>query len=277
MTFAPLEREDYEEPRCLLNMDPPNAETPVSTIPQLRVREKLDEYMSRRDYDGAERHLRYWLEEARAGRDLRGELMVRNELIGHYRKTGNRDAALTQADAAIALLEPLGLGGSVSAGTTYVNAATAMNAFGENERALELFHRARETYEAASADEALLGGLYNNLALVETALGRYDDAAAHYERAMAIMGRQPNGALEQAITCLNMADLAAARYGMERGEARIFTLLDQAQELLDRPEAPRDGYYAFVCEKCAPSFEYYGYFLAAEELKRRARAIYERT
>ena len=60
-------------------------------IPQQRVIEKLDEYMSRRDYAGAERHLLYWLEEARAGGDLRGALMLRNALVGHYRKTGQRE------------------------------------------------------------------------------------------------------------------------------------------------------------------------------------------
>ena len=38
---------------------------------------------------------------------------------------------------------------------------------------------------------------------------------------------------------------------------------------------PRDGYYAFVCEKCAPAFEYYGWFLDAERLKQEAKRIYE--
>ena len=52
--------------------------------------------------------------------------------------------------------------------------------------------------------------------------------------------------------------------------------MDEALSLLDTPGIPRDGYYAFVCEKCAPAFEYYGYFLAAEDLKERAKRIYER-
>ena len=62
----------------------------LGSIPQQRVVEKLDEYMSRRDYAGAERHLLYWLEEALAAGDKRGELMVRNELVGHFRKVGNK-------------------------------------------------------------------------------------------------------------------------------------------------------------------------------------------
>jgi len=62
---------------------------PVHPVPQQRIAEKLNEYMSRKDYPAVERHLLYWLEEARQGNDPRGALMIRNEMIGHYRKTGN--------------------------------------------------------------------------------------------------------------------------------------------------------------------------------------------
>jgi hypothetical protein len=73
-----------------------------------------------------------------------------------------------------------------------------------------------------------------------------------------------------------MADVVAAEQGLEDGEAQIFALVDRAWELLQDESAPRDGYYAFVCEKCAPSFSYYGYFAAAEELQNTARNLYER-
>ena len=74
-----------------------------------------------------------------------------------------------------------------------------------------------------------------------------------------------------------MADAVAAQDGLEAGEARIFALLDRAYELLHGEAIPHNGYYAFVCEKCAPSFSYYGYFLAAEELRKEAERIYEGT
>ena len=67
-----------------------------------------------------------------------------------------------------------------------------------------------------------------------------------------------------------------ARDGLEAGEKEINDLADRAWDLLNDPAAPRDGYYAFVCEKCAPVFDYYGYFLAAQDLKERANAIYDR-
>jgi len=272
-----LRPEDYAEPRCPLCEEPYGAAPAVRTVPQQRIVEKLDDYMSRRDYPGAERHLLYWLREAELGHDLRGELMVRNELVGHYRKVGDREAALENVEAVLRLLEALDFQKTISAGTSYVNAATACSAFGENERALELFGRARAVYESsASTDPKLLGGLCNNMALACTALGRYAEARELYDRAMEAMGRVSGGELEQAITCLNLANLAEAEKGMEQGEGEIFALVDRAWDLIEGTTAPRDGYYAFVCEKCAPTFSYYGYFQAAQALNERAEKIYER-
>ena len=274
---GPLRPEDYVEPACLLCGEPFGAEPRIRAVPQQRIVEKLDEYMSRRDYAGAERHLLYWMEEAKLGQDKRGQLMIANELIGHYRKTGEGEKAFARIDEALGLLGELDFGDTISAGTTYVNAATACSAFGENERALALFEKARAAYEAApSLRPELLGGLYNNMALACKALGRYEEAFALFDRASAQMGKVPGGKLEQAITCLNVADTVAAQQGLEAGETRINALLDKAWELLRDEAAPRNGYYAFVCEKCAPSFAYYGYFLAADELQKEAKRIYER-
>ena len=128
-----LEPEDYAEPRCLLCDEPYGAKPAVKSVPQDRIIEKMNEYMSRRDYAGAERHLLYWLEEARLGHDKRGELLIYNELIGHFRKTGSGEKAFKSIEEALRLLRELEFENNVSAGTTYTNAATAYNAFGENE------------------------------------------------------------------------------------------------------------------------------------------------
>ena len=273
--YGTIRPEDYLEPACPLCEDPFGAPPSVKSVPQRRIREKLDAYMARRDYAGAERHLLYWLEEARMGRDQRGELMIRNELAGHYRKTGEKEKALEQADAALALLDAMDYGDTVSAGTTCVNAATACSAFGENERALALFERARRIYEEApGTDPALLGGLCNNMALTLAALGRFGEALALFDRAMEIMEKVPFGRLEQAITCLNRAEVLEKEKGPEESEKEIEALLERAYALLTEGEVPDRGYYAFVLEKCAPAFDYYGWFLAAEELRQRSRNCY---
>ena len=270
-----LSREDYEEPRCLTAAEDPGRRSVTQAIPQRRVMEKLDEYMRRRDYAGAEKHLLYWLEEARQGRDRRGELLVLGELVGHYRKSGKETEALACAGAALELVEALDMGDRPSGATTFVNVATAYSAFGRDEEALPLFERARAIYEAAPRpDPGLLGGLYNNMALVLADLGRFAEARGLYEKALVIMEPQPNGALELAITELNLANLAEAEQGLLEAETEIEARLDRARALLDRPELPRNGYYAFVCEKCAPTFDYYGRFTDAAELREIARKLY---
>ncbi len=275
--MSSIEKEDYMEPRCLLCEEPYGAEAQIKPVPQQRIMEKVDAYMSRRDYAGVERHLLYWLEEAKLGHDQKGELMIRNELIGHYRKVQERDKAFREIDAAQKLLDDMDFAGTISAGTTYVNAATACQAFGENERALALFEKAKAVYEAVpSLKPELLGGLYNNMALTLVSLNRFAEAHALYERALAIMATAEHGALEQAITYLNMADAAEAEQGLLDASETIDRCLETAQELLDAPGLVRDGYYAFVCEKCAPSFEYYGWFASANDLNERAKTIYER-
>ena len=274
---GPISPEDYVEPRCLLCGEPFGAEETVKPVPQQRIIEKMNDYMSKRDYAGAERHLKYWLEEAKVGNDKRGQLMIYNELVGHYRKTGEKENAFSSAENALRLLNELDFEGTISSGTTYTNVATAYNAFGENEKSAELFEKAKKVYESSEkTSPELLGGLYNNMALTLVALGRFDEASALYEKALAVMEKVENGVLEQAITYLNMADAVEASQGAENGESVIFDYLDRAFDLLNSKNVTRDGYYAFVCEKCAPAFSYYGYFSAAKELNERAESIYER-
>ena len=252
-------------------------QSPLRPVPQQRIMEKVNECMSRRDYPGVERVLRYWLDEARAGGDLRGQLMILNEMVGHYRKTGEKEKAHESARAALDLIPVLGYGDALSGATTWVNVATAYNSFGENEEALPLFEQARRVYEKSpGAAPGLVGGLYNNMGLACAALGRWEEALSLYGLAMEKMAHAPNGALEQAVTCLNMANAIEGRDGMEKGEREIFSLLDRASALLEEEGPPRDGYYAYVCEHCAPTFEYYGYFARAEALKKTAEDIYER-
>ncbi len=272
----PLSPEDYAEPRCLLGDEHWGSSPAVLPVPQGRIIEKLDEYLARRDYESAEKHLLYWLEEAVQGRDDRGKLLICNELVGHYRKNGKREEAFRFASEALALVKALGYEGGITGGTTRVNAATAYSAFGESEKALELFRLARRDYAEGQAAPELLGGLYNNMALACKDLGRYEEAFELFGQALETMGRVPGAKPEQAVTCLNMADTLAQRDGAEADKGTIGELLRRALGLLRDGEAPRDGYYAFVCEKCAPGFADYGMTAEAAELQKIAEEIYAR-
>jgi hypothetical protein len=72
-----------------------------------------------------------------------------------------------------------------------------------------------------------------------------------------------------------MASAAEAEFGLEAAGEIIADYAERAEALLEACTA-RDGYYAFVCEKCASVFDYYGYFFYANELKKRAKEIYGR-
>ncbi len=267
-----IKKEDYEEACCLLKK--PDGITP---IPIGRVIEKLDGYLSANDYDSAEKHLDYWLKEADACNDLRGKLTVLNEQIGLYRKRGRREDGFYAADLALKLAEELDIKNTLAYATTLLNVATLYEAFKLSEKAVNLYRQAREIYESSlSPTDERLGGLYNNMALALVDLKCFDEAEKLYEKALIIMEAKPHGEGEMAVTYLNLADLANAKYGLLEGEEVIDGYLDKAEKLLDE-DIPEDGNYAFICEKCAPVFDYYGRFMTARKLSERAKRIYERS
>ncbi len=276
-----IDAEDYKEPSCPFCMDfydTKSKESPTLTVPIQRVIEKLDSYFSRNDLDGAERHLLYWLQEAEQGNDRRGELAVRDELLGLYRKIGKRDEAMESIERCRMLIDALELTESVTAGTVYLNIATVYESFAMPKKAIEFYTAAEKLYEKyLSADDEKFAGLFNNMALAYTDLGEYYEAERLYQRAVEIMKNVENGELELAITYINMAHLAEQRAddGAVDFDA-IDVLMCMARDCLDGYKPQRDGYYAFVCEKSAPSFAYFGYFTDGEEYTKRAKDIYER-
>ncbi len=240
-----------------------------------RILSKLDEHLYRNDYVSAERHLLYWLAEASVVGDFHTELLVRNELMGLYRKTGKREQALTAADTAVKRIEELCISRQVGAATTYLNCATVYKAFDMAERGIALFEAARDVYERElEKDDSRLGGLYNNMALALVDLHRFDEANELYQKAIAVMLSTENGDLEVAITYLNMASAAESELGALDADELICEYLEKARVLLES-HTQRDGYYAFVCEKCASVFGYYGHFAYKTELDERSRRIYE--
>lgn len=270
-----LHPEDYVEPRCVLCGEPYGAEPKPVLIPRDRVLEKFDTYMAQKDYASAERHMQYWLAEAEAGRDKQGQFQICNELMGYYRKIGKRGEALDSVRRALKLVREMHMEDSVTGATALLNAATVYDAFGMAEKSVDLFRQARVIYERElSEDDPRRGGLYNNMALALAAVQAYDEAQALYLAALRIMENAPRGKLEQAITYLNLADAVYAQLGAQEADETVQSCLETAQKLLDDPAEARDGYYAFVCEKCACAFRYHGWFLFAGELEKRAEDIY---
>ena len=68
-----LEKEDYIEPNCVL-CGKPGEEVSAEPVPVGRILDKLREYEDRSDWEAVERHLKYWLAEAEANHDERGQI-----------------------------------------------------------------------------------------------------------------------------------------------------------------------------------------------------------
>ena len=201
---------------------------------------------------------------------------MRNEMMGFYRKQGQQEAALENAAAALELMEELEIGDSISGGTCYVNCGTVYDQFGMPEEALGYFEKARNIYEAAEyPDYGKLGGLYNNMGLALMDTGQFAKAGECFRQAVEVMSRVENGELETAITYLNMADAVSLEKGIDEAGEEITGYVEKAREMLDEPHLPRNGYYAFVCDRCAPGFYCYGYPEFGGILEERAQAIRE--
>lgn len=245
-------------------------------IPKDRVLEKLDSLLKLKDFSGAKRLLQYWLSEAEYTGDSHGAVLIENEWMGLCRKLGEREDALRHAQNALDLVGKMGIGDTVGGATTYLNSATVCKAFDRPQDALNLYEMAREIYERqlSPADDRL-AGLYNNMGLALVDLKRFSEANQLYEKALSILKPMEGNEPEMAITYLNLASSVEAELGLEQGAEDIKAYSLKAMDCMEVGKDRRDGGYAFVCEKCATVFGYYGEETYAKQLLERSRRIYE--
>ena len=220
----------------------------------------------------AERFLEAQREKASLAGDWRGELSMLSELMGQYCRSKNKEKGLKSVEDGFRLIREHNLGQTLSGATVMLNAATTMKCFGQTEASIPVFSHVCRVY-AQNLDpmDYRFAGLYNNMALSCADAGRYEEAERYYQLAMKIMSKLPAGENEIAVTLCNLAELYDRQ---DHEDMRIGQCMERAWEVLNTPGLPRDGYHAFNIAKCAPSFDYFGYFLWAKELKERAEKIY---
>ncbi len=267
-----LKEEDYKEPACIFCTGFYNPEEKSFVpVPVERVMEKVDACYEVNDLDGALRILNFWVEESIAGGDIRGRISLFNELMGVYRKLGMHDRAKQSALEAVTLLEKAHLCDSITAGNVYLNCATVIKAAGDASGAVPYYDKAEQLYKKYLPENAKeFAGLYNNSATAYAELGQVDRAETLYSKAIQIMLSYQDGRLDAAISYANLAHL------YENDEEKASLYLEKVREILDAEDIKKDGYFAFVCEKCAPSFDYFGYFLDALKYRELSKELYER-
>ena len=217
--------------------------------------------------------LRFWRQKAREAGDRQGELSLLNELMGHYRMTGDVSRGLEAVREGTALIDVLQIGGSLSAGTIFLNGATALHAFGETDKALELYERSYQNYtrHLPCGDERF-AGLFNNMASVYMSKGLLKKAEEFYLKALELLNEK-GSFMDAAVTCLNLAQL----YRCFPDEALTDAMVRASMEHFDAPGVERGGYYAHTCRKCASGFGALGYTGLEAELKERADRYYAGT
>lgn len=231
-----------------------------------------DRLFNQGDHTAVGEHLRRALESAVKSGDRQSELSILNELMGHYRMSNDRERGLSAVFDAIELIRELGIADSVSAGTIFINAATALHAFGEYEKAQEYYSCAYRSYTLNLApDDRKFAGLFNNMAAVYLSQKDFELAKAYYLEALAVL-KEYGEMMDIAVTYVNLAQCV---YIADPLDLEADAYLNMAMNCFDAPLCVRDGYYAHTCIKCAGAFGVLGRKDLEKELNSRAKEIYE--
>ena len=225
-------------------------------IPITRFIGRLDAAFNRNDMKSARECICFWETEARRLNDERGLLAVLNEAVGYYRRTNKKTRALEAMEESLALVEKLGQTNSLSGATVFINAATTLSFFGSKEEAIGLYGRAASCFEAEEKTECYeYAALLNNRAATLYEMKRYDEAETDWLSAIQILKAVGFHDGEIAVSLLMLAHLTFDRDGSSY--EKIEALLDEAWDYINSDNQPKDGNYAYILRKCAPSLEYF--------------------
>ena len=270
---------DHDESCCIFDTSqytgvPDPAPCPRIVDVPACVRELDALYASGRE-DEAEAFLEERLSAARRGGDWRAELSLLSELLGQYRRSMREEKGLRAVDEALALIREHHMGQTVSAATVMLNAATTLKCFGRAAESIPLFNHAARVYaEHLDPSDYRFAGLYNNMALSFDDIGDLVSAERFFKLALKILEKTERPGNDCAVTWCNLAELYGKR---DPEDPRIEACLDRAWACLLDPALPLDGYHAFTLSKCIPTFDTYGFFLYAKQLRERMATIHART
>ena len=240
-----------------------------------RFIDRLDTCFNRNDMRAARECIEYWESEARQNGDDRGLLTVLNEAVGYYRRSKKKTKALSAMEESLSLVNKLGLSESLSGATVYINAATTLSFFGRVQEGLELYDKAAVCYQSNGKTKSYeYAALLNNKAAALNELKRYDEAEEHWKNAVDILKKVGYHDGEIAISLVMLAHLTFDRD--DTAYEKVEALLDEAWEYVNSDNQPKDGNYAYILRKCAPSFDYFKRPMEAQAMRDVAKEIYER-
>ena len=132
-------------------------------------------------------------------------LQILNELIGHYRETGEWEKAFEISDRALMIAGNVFPEASIPYATTLLNVASMYRAAGKLPEARSLYHKVEQIYAVTlDAYDMLYASLYNNEALLYQEEGEFSKAKALLLKALEI-DRKNGKEYEEAVSYANIA------------------------------------------------------------------------
>lgn len=242
-----------------------------------RFLQKLDSNFNKNDLPGAGECLNFWEGEARSAGDDRALLTILNEYLGYCRRVNDKEKAISAIDECKSLIEKLNLSNTVCAATIYVNAATTSSHFGNAEAGLALYDIAKKCYiDLNKKDTYEYATLLNNSAGVLNTLKKYDEAEKNYLEAIDILKKLGKHDGEIALSLVMLAHVTFDRVddADDNTYQQVENLLDEAIKYLTSDKIIRDGNFAFILDKCAPSFDYFKRPGQAKAMRDMSKQIY---
>ena len=179
------------------------------------ILQQLDALFAKHKIELVEPFLLQKIEEAQQMGDTSAVITLMNELIGHYRETGEFDKSIACCRQILELMEQLGLKGTTAYATTLLNVANACRAAGLLRESMVYYNEVKKVYqESVPETDFRYASLYNNMSLLFQEMGDYESACDCLERALSIASRYENARIEVAVTYTNLAasQLKLGRY-----------------------------------------------------------------
>lgn len=171
-----------------------------------QVLQQLDELFARHQIGQVEPFLLEKIEEAKLLGDSSALITLLNELIGHYRETGESEKSIICCKQVLELMDQLELKGSVAYATTLLNVANACRAAGLLRESMIYYQEVKEIYgRELEATDFRYASLYNNMSLLFQEMGDFESACDCLERALSIASLYEGARIEVAVTCTNLA------------------------------------------------------------------------
>ena len=111
------------------------------------VLEQLDSLFASHRIGDVENFLTEKMEEAANEGDRSAVITLMNEIIGHFRETGEFDKAVEYCGQVLSLMQKMGLDGTISYATTLINVANAYRAAGLLRESMAAYQGAKAIYE----------------------------------------------------------------------------------------------------------------------------------